>query len=188
MLYVALISNFVATALMNGLCCVHSMQEEDVRRKEYRDMVRNAVKVEWERQRVLDNELRERQLREQRLDDASILAEHRRRLLMATKVQASRHNLPEGSLDGQYNPATQGGTCQCRDVDTSTPKIVNRQRTFATPAIPIVPPSSLNHRIRSAPVCSRDSSMSQPVPVVSSLIDDEEDDDDEEDMEEILLQ
>jgi hypothetical protein len=174
---------------MNGLCCVHSMQEEDVKRKEYRDMVRNAVKVEWERQKVLDNELRERQLREQGLDDASILAEQRRRLLMAAKIQASRQKLPEGSLDGQYNPATQGGTCQCRDVDTSTPKIVNRQRTFATPAIPIVPPSSLNQRIRSAPVWSRDSSMSQTVPVVSSLIDDEEEEDeDEEDMEEILLQ
>lgn len=183
----ALISNIVASALMNGLCCVHSMQEEEAKRKEHRDMLRNTIKVEWERQRVLDNELRERQLREQGLDDASILAEQRRRLLMATKIQASRQNLPGGSLDGQYNPATQEETYRYYDVDTSTPKMVNRKRTFATPTKPIVPPSSLNHRIRSAPVWSSDISVSRTVLAVSSLMDDEEEDE-EEDMEEILLQ
>lgn len=188
MLDVALISNIVASALMNGLCCVHSMQEEEAKRKEHRDMLRNAIKVEWERQRLVDNEIRERRLREQGLDDASILAEQRRRLLMAKKIQASRQNLPGGSLDGQYNPATQEGKHRYYDVDTSTPKMVNRQRTFVMPAKPIVPPSSLSHRIRSAPVWSSDISVSQTVPVVSSLMDDEEEDDEEEDMEEILLQ
>ena len=184
MLDVALISNIVATTLMNGLCCVRSMHEEEAMRKEHRDVLRNAVKVEWERQRVLDRELRERQLQELGLDDASILAEQRRRLLMAAKIQASRQNQPDASLYGQCNPSTQG---RCCDVDTSTPKIVNRQRTCVRSTTPIVPPSSLNHRLRSAPAWFSDNSISQTVPVVSSLMDDEEEDD-EGDMDEIILQ
>jgi hypothetical protein len=185
MLDAALISNVVASALMNGLCCVHAMQEEEAKREEHKEMLRNAVKVEWERQRVLDSEIRERQLRGQGLVDASILAEHRRRQLMSTKLEASRKNLPGGSLDGQHN--TQDGSYRHCEID-STPKTSNRHQTFATPTKSIVAPSTLSHRIRSAPVWSRDCTVSRMLSTVSSLLDDGDEDDADEDLDEISLQ
>lgn len=181
-----MIANVVASALMNGLCCVHSMQEEGAKREEHKEMLRSAVKVEWERQRVIDSEFRERKLREEGLVDASIVAEHRRRLLMATKLEAWRTNLPDDSLDEQNN--TQDGSYRNYEIDL-TPKITNRRRTFGTSTKPIVAPSTLNHRIRSPPVWSRDISASRTLSVESSFMDDgDEDDDDDDDLEEILLQ
>lgn len=199
MLDAALISNVVASAFINGLCCAHSMQDEEAKREEHKEMLRNAVKVEWERQRVQDIDIRERQLREQGLVDASLLAEHRRRLLMVTKLEALRKNLPGDSLDRQYNTTQDYGSSYRHHCEVdSTPKTSNRQQTaFATSTKSIVAPSTLNHRIRPAPVWSRDVRVSRTLSMVSSLMDDgdddgdDDDDDDDkehEDLEEILLQ
>jgi hypothetical protein len=160
------------------------MQEEEAKR-EHKEMLQNAVELEWERQRVLHREIREGQLREQGLLVASILAEHRRRQLKSTKLEALRKNLPGDSLDGQHH--TQDGSYRHCEID-STPKISNRQQTFATPTKSIVAPSTLNHRIRSASVCSRDASVSRTLSTISSLMDDGDDDDADEDLDKISLQ
>jgi len=174
----ALLSNIVASALMNGLCCVHSMQEEEARRKEHQDFMRKTIHVEWERQRVIERELFEKELNEQGLSDAAVVAEARRRLLIATKVQAKK-SCSVGGMDARHNHSSRHD-----DYQYTISHEGQQRRSIASPKS-IVPPSSINNRISSAPVwCLRDTEVDRSASGVSSLFDEDEDD---EDMEEISL-
>ena len=63
MLVEGLLSNVLSSVLMNGICCVHSMHEEEARRKEHEDFVRRTMQVEMERQRIIEREFIEKQMR-----------------------------------------------------------------------------------------------------------------------------
>ena len=175
-----LFSNVLASVLMNGICCIHSMQEEEARRKEHREFLRKSIHVEWERQRIIERELLEKQLKEQGLSDAVVVAEARRRLLIAAKIQAKQQqSLSVTTLNSQ--------SCRFDDREFSMPLESQQPASSASPKT-ITPPSAMNvnGRLRSAPVwCVRDAGISGSASVVSSLFDDDEED--EEDMEEIAL-
>lgn len=174
-----LLSNILTSSLMNGICCVYSMQEQEARRREHEDFLRKTITVEMERQRIIERELLEKQMKEQGLSDTAVVAEARRRLLIATKIQAKRQSCSVGSVDARHDHSSRyvddykySMTCQ------------DRQRKSSSSLRSIVLPSSKNHRVTSAPVwCVRDAEYLSggSAPVVSSLFDDEDD----EGMEEI---
>lgn len=175
-----LLSNVLASVLMNGLCCVHSMQEEEARRREQQEFMRKTIHVEWERQRIIERELLDKQLQEQGLSDAAVVAEARRRLLIATKIQAKKQSCSVGSLDARHEHSARYDDCQYSMA------FDDRQRRPSKTSKSIVPPSSINSRVSSAPVwCVRDADLSGSASVVSSLFDEDEDD---EDLEEVALQ
>jgi len=150
---------------------VHSMQEEEARRKEHQEFMRKTIHVEWERQRVIERELLEKQLDEQGLSDAAVVAEARRRLLIATKIQAKNQR----DFSSRYD-----------DCHYSMTFDEDERRKTSSSSKSIVPPSSaMNSRVSSAPVwCVRDTDVSGSASAVSSLFDEDEDD---EDLEEIAL-
>ena len=169
---------------------MHNMHEEEARMKMHHEEMRKAIRVEWERHQVLERDKKEIELREKGLDAASLQAEERRRLLMTTKIQAKRRNPPYDSTEDvhQNEPTTQDRDYRLA-LGNSMP-LESRQRTSASTRGRLVPPSSLNHRIRSVAVGAgygKDSEVSATVSVVSSLLDDDEDGDDDDEMEEILL-
>jgi hypothetical protein len=84
--------NFLASALMNGVCCMHSMEQEERRSKETRETLRHLISVEYERQRLLEREHYEKLWREHELD-AAFLADDRRRLYLAAKMAARDNSL-----------------------------------------------------------------------------------------------
>jgi hypothetical protein len=96
----ALVANFVASAMMNGVCCIHSMHEEEKNRQKDSEVLTAAIRVEWERQRQMDKEHRE-QLVEDARREATLqirLAEERRRNVIAAKKRAVNMNKNGGSL------------------------------------------------------------------------------------------
>eukprot|EP00548_Thalassiothrix_antarctica_P003121 CAMPEP_0194154968 /NCGR_PEP_ID=MMETSP0152-20130528/62714_1 /TAXON_ID=1049557 /ORGANISM="Thalassiothrix antarctica, Strain L6-D1" /LENGTH=196 /DNA_ID=CAMNT_0038861483 /DNA_START=61 /DNA_END=651 /DNA_ORIENTATION=- len=78
--------------MMNGVCYMSSMEEDERRQKEEREKIRKAVRVEWERLKLMEFEEQQGLLKEKRLDQASILAEERRINLIATKAMASQQS------------------------------------------------------------------------------------------------
>ena len=88
----ALVLNLMASVMMNGVCCIHVMEEEERRKKEQREALRKVVEVEWQRQRLMEQEQYQQFLKEKGLDAASLLADERRKRLIATKVLASHHS------------------------------------------------------------------------------------------------
>lgn len=177
-----LISNVLASVVMNGLCCVHSMQEEEARRKEHQDFVRRTIKVEYERQRLIEREIWDKQLREQGLTDAAIVAEARRKLLIAAKIQAKRQSCSAGSLVARADCSS-----RCDDGCQYSMAVVGGSRASLSSSKSMVPPSSMNGRVSSAPVwCVRDRTglYGSASSVVSSLLDEDEED---EEMEQVAL-
>mmetsp|Transcript_18578 Transcript_18578/g.25771 ORF Transcript_18578/g.25771 Transcript_18578/m.25771 type:complete len:268 (-) Transcript_18578:170-973(-) len=96
----ALVANFVATAMMNGVCCIHSMQEEEKNRQKDADTLTAAIRVEWERQRQMDKEHREQLVEDARREAALQIrvAEERRRNVIAAKKRAANMNKSGGSM------------------------------------------------------------------------------------------
>jgi hypothetical protein len=88
----ALVLNLMASVMMNGVCCIHVMEEEERRKKEQREALRKVVEVEWQRQRLMEQEQYQQFLKEKGLDAGSLLADERRKRLIATKVLASQHS------------------------------------------------------------------------------------------------
>ena len=88
----AMVLNFVASVMMNGVCCMHSMEQDERRKKEQQEVWRKVMSVEYQRQRLMEQEQQARFLREQGLDAASLLADERRRLYIAAKLSASQNS------------------------------------------------------------------------------------------------
>lgn len=59
--------NLLASAMMNGVCCLHSIQAEEDRHQRQKDELRRTISVEYERQRLFDKECRDRMKREEQL-------------------------------------------------------------------------------------------------------------------------
>lgn len=81
--------NLVANVMMNGVCCYNTMEDQERQKEEQKEMLRKAVKIEWQRHKLMEQEEQERILREQGLDKASVIAEERRRMYIAAKAMAS---------------------------------------------------------------------------------------------------
>lgn len=173
------VGEVLASVLMNGICCVHSMHEEEARRKEHQDFLRKTIHVEMQRQRIIERDLLEQQFKERGLSDAAVVAEARRRLLMATKIQAKKQSCSVGSLEAGHDDHP-GGACRYDECLQSYTMTTDYRQ--CRPRKSLVPPSSsMNSRISSAPVwCVRDAEIG-----VSSLMDDEDEED--EDLEEVSL-
>lgn len=117
----AMVASTVASLMMNGICCVWQMQEEEERREQ----LRRDLRVEYERQRLMDLEL----WAEQRSVSASTSNSTR------TKHYHSDSSLPENStvyqqelrrrqllkqkMDAVRFPAREGGS-QERDSNSSS--------------------------------------------------------------------
>jgi hypothetical protein len=205
----SMLLNVASTIMMNGVCCIHSMEEDERRMKEQKEVLKKHIKVEWQRQLILEKELQEQILREQGLDAATLLAAERRRQLMATKLRASQYSSRKSD---DTNAAQAHGTNyqyvgRGRDVPHSpTEGTQQGGGTYRK-----VHEETHHHkkqdlgvgRIRSAPVLGAKGSTRVPLVVdqvrlsevntsgyssaVSSLLD-EDSDDDEEDFEVINLQ
>jgi len=89
---IAMTMNLVTSVMMNGVCCINSPEEEEQRQKEQREEFRKSVNVEWQRLKLMEFEEQRRIMEYNGLDRASILAEERRRSLIATKAMASQQS------------------------------------------------------------------------------------------------
>jgi hypothetical protein len=79
--------NLASSAMLNGVCCMYQMQEEEKLQKSYREAIRRSIRSEYERNRILDMEQR---LREKEMAVyTSQLTDSRRRNLMAKKTSMS---------------------------------------------------------------------------------------------------
>ena len=95
------VASTIASFMMNGMCCVWQMQEEDDRR----EAIRRDIRVEYERQRMIDQELWEqRQQDERRYQSDSSLRDDRRRQLLMSKMEVSS-NLQSQQQRGRSQPA-----------------------------------------------------------------------------------
>jgi hypothetical protein len=149
-----MVINFVASVMMNGVCCVHQMQYEEERKQEYHEALRRTMNVEWQRHRLMEQELEEQRLRAQGdLDASKQEAEVRRRLLMTTKQKAS-------------------------SAAASAASSVSSHSTIGVPA------TGLNDRlirVHSEPVAAYKIPLDGRSTIsTSSLLDNEDDDDDDE--------
>mmetsp|Transcript_24826 Transcript_24826/g.37733 ORF Transcript_24826/g.37733 Transcript_24826/m.37733 type:complete len:207 (-) Transcript_24826:884-1504(-) len=84
----ALVINLVSSVMMNGVCCIGSIGEEERRGEEQKDMIRKAINVEWQRLKLMEFERKQQIMQEHGLDQGSMLVEERRKLLIATKQRA----------------------------------------------------------------------------------------------------
>uniref|UniRef100_A0A7S1Y5X8 Uncharacterized protein n=1 Tax=Grammatophora oceanica TaxID=210454 RepID=A0A7S1Y5X8_9STRA len=143
------IATTIASLMMNGVCCASlgntgyaggcsTYEDEERRKAEQREFLRNSVKVEWQRHRIME---KEEQMEEQRRqEDAQFLAEQRRRLLMETKRRAT------GTTEGQQREGEEqhymqrwqrggdGGRYTATDMDgrvQSAPVSVGARRTLS---------------------------------------------------------
>mmetsp|Transcript_20821 Transcript_20821/g.34414 ORF Transcript_20821/g.34414 Transcript_20821/m.34414 type:complete len:213 (-) Transcript_20821:149-787(-) len=199
----ATILNLVASVMMNGVCCIHAMDEEERRKKETQETMRKVISVEWQRQRLIEQEQQERFLREQGLDAASVMADERRRLYIATKMMASSQHSSRASYSSKsqasepehlhydnfvsHNPINKRGDDQDQITLPESPsprfKFGASKNDYSSQR----EQAGLNSRSRSAPIEAK-RNFSQRIPLLvgpassmaSSLFDDDSDDDDDE--------
>mmetsp|Transcript_22136 Transcript_22136/g.48218 ORF Transcript_22136/g.48218 Transcript_22136/m.48218 type:complete len:266 (+) Transcript_22136:264-1061(+) len=81
--------NLLASAMMNGVCCLHGIQAEEDRHQRQRDELRRTINVEYERQRLFDKECRDRMKREEQL--LQEIEEQKRRVVMNEQRVAITH-------------------------------------------------------------------------------------------------
>lgn len=82
--------NLASSAMVNGICCMYQMQEEEERQKANHEAIRRSIRIEYERNRQLDEEQRQRELREiETAARKTKFTEERRRKLMAKKFLSS---------------------------------------------------------------------------------------------------
>jgi len=170
--------NLVASVMMNGVCCIHSMQEEEKRQKEQQEALRKAINVEWQRQRLMELEHREMKLREEGKDAASIMADERRRLLMSSKIAASQQASSRSSatemLEREKLEAQEGNSLPNQRNVPYYDIVMDRSRSAPTATRPRIyrerVPLVVGDATRSRVYCTN----------VSSLLDDDDDDDDDD--------
>jgi hypothetical protein len=192
----AMVLNFVASAMMNGVCCMHSMEQDERRKKEQHEVWRKVMSVEYQRQRLMEHEQQERFLHEQGLDAASLLADERRRRYIAAKLCASQNSgsrrscsqQSEASNNRPYDHAT------VEEIDDSSQRTMP---TLTSPRYNLDDKSSRqtnqfgpNTRSRSVPTSEAKENRRGRIPLLvgaassnasvnSSLLDNEESDSDD---------
>lgn len=198
--------NLATTIMMNGVCCLHSMEEDERRMKEQEHTLKKHITVEWQRQRLIDQQHLEQMLQKQGVDAATLLAMERRRKLLATKRRASQQSSKKSTdaivtqsgcsstdLDSPYSPTEglqRGGTCRIHysgePLTTNDQPIGLDKRTLSIPdfgtgrSSHCLPLFVFNEAISNL-------NRSEYSSAISSLLDDESDEEDE-DFEVINLQ
>jgi len=84
--------NIASSIMMNGICCIHSLEEDERRMKKQEQVLKEHFKREWDHQFVREEQRQEQIRREKGLDAATLLAVERRRNLMASKLRASQYS------------------------------------------------------------------------------------------------
>lgn len=181
--------NLAASVMMNGVCCIHSMQEEEKRQRDQRESLRKAINVEWQRQRLMELENREETLRQEGKDAATIMAAERRRLLMVSKMNASQKSSSSSSSSSTNGQERQRqreyctlGTSLIEEEEEFPEIVMDRSRSAPVTAARTASNDGRRHR-RPQPVPLLVGDASKPKRVyctnVSSLLDDDEESDDE---------
>ena len=197
--------NLATTIMMNGVCCLHSMEEDERRMKEHEHKLKKHITLEWQRQRLIDQQYLEQMLQEQGMDAATVLAMEQRRKLMATKRRASQQSSKKSTdaivipsngsstdLDSPYSPTEglqRGGTCR---IHYSSKQLITNDQLMGLDKQTLSVPDFGARRTHSVPlfvfneaVC--DLNTSGYSSAISSLLDDDSDEEDE-DFEVITLQ
>lgn len=127
--------NLVASIMMNGVCCLHAMHEEEEKKKDHRENLQKAMRVEWQRQRLFEKEQEQRQ-------HVVVVAEERRRSLMAAKMKAKSSMLHEEHKDSSSNDES---------MTKSLPTSSSKRGGLESPSMVMA-----QRRVRSAPVQHHD--------------------------------
>jgi len=177
----AVIASTVASLVMNGVCCVWQMQEEEERR----DNLRKDIRVEYERQLLMEQEIWEQRQNEydrKYHSDSSLQEEDRRRRLLLCKKIATRMKDKE-RRDGTtkravVSPSTTDSTAMSEySLPTNFPTRCDRRRIGPMNPTMKVPPVWEWHMKRAK--MAEDSSH-------SSLLDSDMDTDDDTDTESLI--
>lgn len=98
----AMIVSTLVTFMMNGACCVYQMQEDE----DLRQTIRKDIRVEYERQRVIDLERGvERDSKEHQYQSESLLNQDRRQRLLSQKMNLLSHaNRVDGFREREGTP------------------------------------------------------------------------------------
>lgn len=101
----------IASLMMNGVCCLWQMEEENERQLQQREAIRQDIRVEYERQRQIEQEIwhqRQREYQEAAFqaenwytDSPSAHTDQRRRKLLADKRRLSLQSQQENSVRHQ---------------------------------------------------------------------------------------
>ena len=91
------VASTVASIMMNGVCCLWQMEEEKEKQLRQREAFRRDIRVEYERQRRIEQEIWEARRNNTRTEnwyhdaDSSVNTDQRRRKLIATKASLVHH-------------------------------------------------------------------------------------------------
>mmetsp|Transcript_6687 Transcript_6687/g.13981 ORF Transcript_6687/g.13981 Transcript_6687/m.13981 type:complete len:226 (-) Transcript_6687:214-891(-) len=100
----AFVASTVTSVMMNGVCCVWQMQEEEDRR----DAIRKDIRVEYERQRLIEREMWEQRqsfyANSQAGSDSSLGS--RRQKLIVEKMNLSANSARQGEDEEQRDGAS----------------------------------------------------------------------------------
>lgn len=193
----AMVLNFVASAMMNGVCCIHSMEQDERRKKEQHEVWRKVMSVEYQRQRLMEQEQQARFLREQGLDAASLLADERRRRYIAAKLCASqnsgsRRSCSQRSEASRNRPDDDAVLGEIDDSSQRTmPTLSSPRYNLDDESSPQTNQFGHDTRSRSVPTCDTKKNKLGRIPLLvgtasstasvnSSLLDNEESDSDDD--------
>jgi hypothetical protein len=187
----AMVASSLVSMMMNGVCCMYQMQEEDERR----EAIRKDIRFEYERQRMMDmeywnnrpnnssdsdkrtyhsdspfqEELHDHDRRRQRL----MLAKNKTHSSNAARIDDRRHDVTSCPPPMVRNP--QGFSERDPAVTGTPPPPPPPQRRVRSDPLLLSPPAEhRRERIFKTVVVSNEG---------SSLMDDDEDDDDDDEVE-----
>jgi len=168
------VASTVASFMMNGVCCVWQMQEEDERR----EAIRRDIRVEYERQRMVDQELWEQRQQDERRyhSDSSMQDDRRRKLLMSKMNLSSNMQLQQR---GRSQPAHVRNRLP---LSPPSQEEVKRRRFHSEP--PAVQSPYEDQRIQQL----REKMLKERSDMSSLLDSDEDDDEDDSSMVDVALQ
>lgn len=156
-----------ASLMMNGVCCMYQMQEEEDRR----EAIRKDIRVEYERQRLAERD-QQRQSDRQFHSDSSILIEERRKSLLRRKHGLSSENLHQQQREAG-NEDRDGATSTlmgCSSFESSQAIFGIAVATVKSPASATVQSGNASYKIypknRSSPQ-SRKGARSSPRDTIS---------------------
>lgn len=165
------VASTVVSLVMNGFCCMWQQQEE----KEMREAIRRDIRVEYWNQRLMDQELRMRQVGERRVvrhsdDDSSLVQDERRKNLMLAKMNAS-----SDSRKQVESPKSNDKPVSTASVITVSPQTFPREKKYF--------PHTMNcRRAHSLPLVrpTFDKTMLGGSGPTTSLVDNDDDTDDDD--------
>lgn len=121
------VASTVASIMMNGVCCLWQMEEEKEKQVRQREAFRRDIRVEYERQRRIEQEIWEARRKNTKTEnwyhdaDSSVSTDQRRRKLIATKASLVHHaavaatetqSQQPGDMHNDSTPLLQLPSCQ----------------------------------------------------------------------------